>query len=310
MEEIASGIKQLDTFLGGLSHLTAGFLVEGPQPALIETGSQTSAKTVIDELNAAGVDPKSLRWLVVTHIHLDHAGAVGDVAAAFPNATIVVHEKGARHLIDPSRLIDSASRVYGPLLDSVYGRMIPVESDRVLAAADGQLLDIGNGRKLRLVDSPGHAKHHHAVFDEQTGTLLVGDAVGVQLPDVPVGLRPATPPPDFDLEHAVASLHKFAELKPSKLVLTHYGPVDDAAHTLDEAEAGLYKWVSVAEAVLQKSADAGIDDVANAFIEEFSKVPDGMPEKELERFELLNGMHSNAAGILRYLQQRQAVQTS
>ena len=113
MDEIAPGIRQLDTRLGGMDGMTAGFLVDGDAPALVETGSQSSTATVRDALAAAGVGPDELRWIIVTHIHLDHAGAVGDLAREFPKATVVVHEKGARHLVDPSRLIDSAARVYG-----------------------------------------------------------------------------------------------------------------------------------------------------------------------------------------------------
>ena len=211
-------------------------------PALVETGSQSSVPAVHAALAALGLGPADLRWIIVTHIHLDHAGAVGDLAADFPSATVVVHERGARHLVDPTRLIDSASRVYGPLLDSLYGRMTAVPEDRLIAAGDGFRVDVGNGRELVLVDSPGHAKHHHAVLDEQTGTLLVGDAVGVLLPDLGV-LRPATPPPDFDLEQAANSLRRFAELRPERLVLTHYGPVADPAATLAEAEEMLHGWV-------------------------------------------------------------------
>ncbi len=169
---------------------------------------------------------------------------------------MVVHERGARHLVDPSRLIDSASRVYGPLLDSLYGRMTAVPEDRLIAAGDGYRVDVGNGRELVLVDSPGHAKHHHAVLDEHTGTLLVGDAVGVLLPDLGV-LRPATPPPDFDLEQAVHSLRRFAELRPERMVLTHYGPVADAQATLAEAEDMLHGWVEVAERVIENVRGRG-----------------------------------------------------
>jgi glyoxylase-like metal-dependent hydrolase (beta-lactamase superfamily II) len=303
VEEIAPGIRQLDTLLGGMDRMTAGFLIEGEQPALVETGSQSSVATVRDTLARAGVGAKDLRWIVVTHIHLDHAGGVGEMAAAFPNATVVVHEKGARHLADPSRLIDSASRVYGPLLDSLYGRMTAVPEERLVAAADGVTLDIGGGRTLRLVDSPGHAKHHHAVLDTLTGTLMVGDAVGVKLPDIGV-LRPATPPPDFDLEAAVASLRRFDELKPAQVVLTHYGPVDDGLAVLQEAEEMLHRWVDVAEETIRVSADAGIDDVAAALAEAFARTPETIDPKVREKFEVLNGVHSNAAGIVRYLKQR------
>ncbi|MHB8717318.1 MAG: MBL fold metallo-hydrolase [Candidatus Dormibacteria bacterium] len=305
METIADGIRQVDTLLGGMEQMTAGFIVEGPQPALVETGSQSSVAAVTAALAAAGLGPDDLRWIIVTHIHLDHAGGVGDIAAAFPAATVVVHHRGARHLIDPSRLIDSASRVYGPLLDGLYGRMTPVAEDRLIAASDGFRVDIGNGRSLQMIDSPGHAKHHHAVLDDHTGTLLVGDAVGVQLPGLG-GLRPATPPPDFDLAQAVQSLHRFAEVKPERVVLTHYGPVDDATETLASAEEMLHQWVDVAERTVAASADAGIEAVAAALAEAFARAPDGLAPGMLEKFEVLNGVHSNAAGIVRYLQQRAA----
>lgn len=305
MELIADGIHQLDTRIGGWDQITAGFLVEGPQPALVETGARTSVETVRDTLNAAGLGPADLRWLVLTHIHLDHAGGVGDLAQAFPDATVVVHQRGARHLADPTRLVDSAARVYGPLLDSFYGRMLPVPQDRLVAADDGYRIDVGNGRSLLMVDSPGHAKHHHAVLDEHTGTLLVGDAVGVRLPEVGV-LRPAVPPPDFDLEQAVASLRRFAALKPTQVVLTHYGTVPDAMATLDEAERILHEWVAVAEQVMRDSDSATVDDIAAALAERFAEPPERITAQAREKLEVLNGFHSNAAGIQRYLAQRDA----
>jgi glyoxylase-like metal-dependent hydrolase (beta-lactamase superfamily II) len=303
MELIAPGIRQIDTLMGGWDQVTAGFLVEGPQPALVETGARTSVETVRDALGAAGLGPTDLRWLVLTHIHLDHAGGIGDLAAAFPSATVVVHERGARHLADPSRLIDSAARVYGDVLDTLYGRMVAVQQDRLVAAADGYRVDLGNGRVLTLVDSPGHAKHHHAVLDEHTGTLLVGDAVGVRLPEVGI-LRPAVPPPDFDLEQAVASLHRFAALRPTQVVLTHYGPVPDPLGTLEEAERTLHHWVDVADEVMRESEDAGVDDIAAALAERFAEPPDRATPRAAEKLEVLNGFHSNAAGIQRYLQLR------
>ena len=305
MERIAPGILQLDTRLGGIDRMTAGFLIEGPEPALVETGSQTSAATVRDALIEAGIGPGDLRWLIVTHIHLDHAGAVGDLAREFPSATVVVHEKGARHLVDPSRLIESAGRVYGPLLDELYGRLDPVPADRLLAAGDGLRLDTGAGA-LVMVDSPGHAKHHHAVLHEPSGTLMVGDAVGVRLPDLGV-LRPATPPPDFDLEQATASLRRFRELRPERVALTHYGLVSDPEATLVEAEDVLHHWVGVAERTLAITADAGVDGVAAALADAFAEAPDVIAPENLEKFEILNGVHGNAAGIVRYLQKRDEV---
>ena len=207
------GSIEIDTLLGGWERVTAGYLVEGPEPVLVETGSQTSVPALLDALAGLGMGPSDLAAIVVTHIHLDHAGGVGDVAAAFPGATVYVHEKGARHLADPTRLVASAALVYGDLLDSLYGRLEPTPADRIRILGDGDQVVVGPSRTLTAVDSPGHAKHHLGLHDSETGILFVGDAVGVRLPDVGV-LRPATPPPDFDLDLALDSLRRFAARRP------------------------------------------------------------------------------------------------
>src|SRR5688572_17278508 len=230
---IGPGVLQIDTLLGGWQQVTAGYLVEGPAPVLVETGSQSSVPALLAALDAVGVGPTDLAGVAVTHIHLDHAGGVGDVARAFPNATVYVHEKGARHLADPTRLVDSAARVYGSLLDELYGRLDPTPAERLHVLEDGEDIVVGPGRVLTTVDSPGHAKHHLALHDSESGILFVGDAVGVRLPDAGV-LRPSTPPPDFDLDQAITSLHKFRERRPAEVALAHFGLVPAPMDTLEE----------------------------------------------------------------------------
>src|SRR5213075_2279031 len=136
-------------------NLTAGYLIQGREPLLIETGSQSSVGALLGALAELNVDPDDLAGIAVTHIHLDHAGGVGDVAKAFPNATVYVHEKGARHLADPTRLINSAAMVYGELLDSLYGRLEPTPAERLHVLEDGEEISIGPGRVLTTIDSPG-----------------------------------------------------------------------------------------------------------------------------------------------------------
>ncbi len=207
---IAEGVLELDTRLGGWDRVTAGYLIEGDAPVLVETGSQSSVPALLAHLDRLGLGPNDLAGVVVTHIHLDHAGGVGDVARAFPKATVYVHPKGARHLADPTKLVDSAARVYGPLLDSLYGRLDPTPAERIHVLEDGEEIRVSTNRFLTAIDSPGHAKHHLGLHDNWSGTLFVGDAVGVKLPDGGV-LRPSTPPPDFDLDLALQSLGKFAD---------------------------------------------------------------------------------------------------
>src|SRR5438132_8040153 len=140
--------------------MTAGYLLTGEAPVLVETGSQSSVPALVEALDGLGVERDNLAGVVVTHIHLDHAGGVGDVARAFPNATVYVHEKGARHLVDPTRLVNSAARVYGELLDSLYGRLEPTPAERIHVLEDGEEIRISPTRVLATIDSPGHAKHH------------------------------------------------------------------------------------------------------------------------------------------------------
>ena len=243
---IAEGVLEIDTLLGGWERVTAGYLIEGTAPVLIETGSQTSVPVLLAALGQIGVGPAELAGVAVTHIHLDHAGGVGDVARAFPTATVYVHEKGARHLADPTRLIDSAARVYGPLLDSLYGRLDPTPPERLHVLDDGEEIDVGPGRTLTAVDSPGHAKHHLGLHDSLSGVLFAGDAVGVKLPDGGV-LRPSTPPPDFDLDQALTSLAKFAARRPCGIALAHYGLLEQPDELLAEAEETLRQWAETAE---------------------------------------------------------------
>src|SRR5919206_704168 len=242
---LAPGVLEIDTLLGGWERVTAGYLITGDAPVLVETGSQSSVPALLKALDELNVDAADLAGVAVTHIHLDHAGGVGDVARAFPNATVYVHEKGARHLADPAKLVDSAARVYGPLLDQLYGRLDPTPSDRIHVLADGEEIRVGPNRTLTTVDSPGHAKHHLALHDSDTGILFAGDAVGVRLPDAGV-LRPSTPPPDFDLDVALHSLQRFADRHPSGVALAHYGLVPSPMETLDEAGETLRRWAEVA----------------------------------------------------------------
>jgi len=295
---IAPGILEIDTLLGGWHRVTAGYLVQGSQPVLVETGSQSSVPVLLKALESLGIGPSDLAGVVVTHIHLDHAGGVGDVARAFPTATVYVHEKGAPHLADPTRLVSSASKVYGPLLDTLYGRLDPTPAERLHVLADGEEIRIGPDRVLVAVDSPGHAKHHLGLHDSESGILFAGDAVGVKLPDAGM-LRPSTPPPDFDLDQALSSLHRFAERQPSAIALAHYGLLDDPAELLAEAEDTLRQWVEAAELAFERG-----EDIAAVLEAKFDYQED-VPEEHRRKLEIMNGVHSNAAGLRRWLERQQ-----
>jgi glyoxylase-like metal-dependent hydrolase (beta-lactamase superfamily II) len=295
---IADGVLEIDTMLGGWERVTAGYLIEGSAPVLIETGSQTSVPVLLAALAQIGIGPAELAGVAVTHIHLDHAGGVGNVAQAFPSATVYVHEKGARHLADPTRLIDSAARVYGGLLDSLYGRLDPTPAERLHVLEDEEVIEVSPDRTLVAVDSPGHAKHHVGLHDSLSGVLFAGDAVGVKLPDGGV-LRPSTPPPDFDLDQAITSLGKFAARRPSGIALAHYGLLEQPEELLAEAEETLRQWAETAEKAYREGTD-----IAAALSARFDPLLGDIDAAHKEKLDIMNGVHSNAAGFRRWLEGR------
>ncbi|KAB8187476.1 MBL fold metallo-hydrolase [Microbispora catharanthi] len=286
--------------MAGYSGITAGYLILGDRPCLVETGTSTSAPVVRDALSSLGVGPDDLATVVVTHIHLDHAGGVGDIANYYPSAEIVVHEKGARHLADPSRLMASAKMVWGDKLDVLFGALAPTDAARIRALGDTGTIDLGNGRALASHYSPGHAKHHVGLLDSLTGDLYVGDAAGVYLPETG-DLRPATPPPDFDLDVALGSIALFTALKPQRLLFSHYGPVKDVPSTLERSAEELRIWVDLT----RRARDEGLDlDHAVAMVRDRTRERYAAlraDEATAEQFELLSGAPSNVAGIMHWL---------
>ncbi|HVH00445.1 MAG TPA: MBL fold metallo-hydrolase [Miltoncostaeaceae bacterium] len=229
MEEIAPGIRMIDTLLGGMEQVTAAYLVDGERPALIETGARTSASALRRALREAGLAPGDLAWLVLTHVHLDHCGGTGIVSAAFPRATVVVHRRGARHLAEPGRLVAASAEVYGARW-ALYGGLDRTPAERIVAADDGHRVPVGPGRDLVLLETTGHARHHMAVHDEATGTVFAGDAVGATVAGG--GLYPMLPPPDVDLDAGVRSVARIAGLEPERVLLPHFGPLPDPAADL------------------------------------------------------------------------------
>lgn len=307
IEDHGNDVVAIDTFTGGMSRVTAGFLLTTPRPTLIETGPALAVDRLLEGLAEVGMSGDDLALIVLTHIHLDHAGGAGDVAAAFPAAKVVVCDVGARHLHDPARLNASARQVYGPLHDTVYGDCTPIEADRIRAVGDGEMLNLGGGRSLEVMYTPGHAKHHIGLFDPDTGALFSGDSVGVKLPGM-TAIRPATPPADFHLEAALASLEAYRERDPARLFLTHYGPVDPPLESLSEAEERLRMWAATAEAAWHESSE--LDHVAETLAARFAEEMDASAVADdpdgIQRLELLSGVRSNAAGLVRYFERRDA----
>jgi formyltetrahydrofolate-dependent phosphoribosylglycinamide formyltransferase len=254
VRDIGGGVVQIDTGHYGQPGTIGVFALPLPEGgfALIESGPGSTLASVEDGLARAGLDRADLRFVLVTHIHLDHAGAAGALAH---DAELVVHEIGAPHMIDPSRLLASAERIYGDQMQALWGTMQPLDAARVRAVRGGETLDLA-GLRVRVLATPGHASHHVSYLLDD-GSLFTGDAAGVRLQGAST-IRPALPPPEVDLEAWEASVRRMRDARPDRLVLTHFGVVADADAHLAEVPERNRAW---ADEVL-RGMRAGEDDEA------------------------------------------------
>ena len=305
--DLGHEVYQIDTRMAGYDGITASYLIRSDRPCLVETGTAPSAPVVRDALASLGVGPGDLATVVVTHIHLDHAGGTGDVAQMFPSAEVVVHELGARHLADPSRLMASARMVWGGELDSLFGTLAPTPPERIRAVDQVGVVDLGGGRRLESHYSPGHARHHVGLVDSVSGDLYVGDAAGIYIQETG-DMRPATPPPDFDLEVALESLRLFAALQPTRLLFSHFGPVTAVDQALDTAAAEIRVWVEET----RQARKAGLDmDHAAAMVaertrERYRVLSENGSAEVAAKYDRISSTAANVAGIMRWLDKAEA----
>lgn len=225
------GIHVVDTVFQR-EHFDAAYLmVEEGRAAFIDCGTNHSVPHLLDALGAAGLAPENVDWLIVTHVHLDHAGGAGLLMRHLPQATLVAHPRAAPHLIDPSKLIAGATAVYGEEeMQRSYGRVVPVPEARVRAVHDGEAIEL-SGRRLEFIDTPGHARHHHCIWDARSRAWFTGDTFGLSYRELdgPCGayVLPTTTPVQFEPEALKASIARMLAYSPEAMYLTHYGRIGD-----------------------------------------------------------------------------------
>lgn len=208
----------------------AYLVVENGRGAFVDCGTNYSQPRLLAAVDEAGLTLEDIDWLILTHVHLDHAGGAGELIAKLPNARLAVHPRGARHMIDPSKLWAGASAVYGDaVMEETYGRLRPVPSERVTEASDGYVVDLA-GRSLRCIETPGHAKHHMSVYDERANVCFTGDTFGLSYRELDTDqgpfVVPTTSPVQFDPVALHASIDRVLALKLDAVYLTHYGRVE------------------------------------------------------------------------------------
>lgn len=237
--------------------------VQGDEAAFVETNTTHAVPKLLGALAREGVRPEQVRWVIVTHVHLDHAGGASALMRACPNAKLLAHPRAARHLIDPSRLVASAKGVYGEAkFDALYGAIEPIDAARVEALDDGATRPLGDAT-LRFLHTRGHANHHFVIHDPAYDTVFTGDTFGLVYPRLQRGARfafPSTSPTDFDAAEARRSLDLVLGLATRSVCLTHFGEHEDR-----EVIAGqLRRWLDVSEALVEQARGRGDD--AEAFV--------------------------------------------
>lgn len=248
-------VHTIDALMHGKVHNLSCYFIPAERPTLVEPGPESSLDNVIAGLDRLGVGPDDLAWIVVTHVHLDHGGGAGKLAERFPNATVVVHQQGARHLHSPDRLVASATRVYGEEnMATMWGSMRPVDQSRLWAVDEGDRIDMGGGRHLEVMYTPGHAKHLMCLVDSASGGVFVGDAVGITLPHSHL-VRPTVPPPDIDPDLIVAQLERLKARRVTSINFAHFGIDTDVEEMLDQAIRRVRRWDEITAAAVGDGAD-------------------------------------------------------
>lgn len=289
LTEVHPGIAFLDTDQFGVAGQGGVYILSGKPAALVEAGTSLAQERILTALDHLSISRHDVGWIFLTHIHLDHAGGAGGLLHEFPAARGVVHARGARHLLDPSRLVASvkeAVRERFPL----YGTVSPIPEARLRVAQDGEVFPLGQFR-IRAVDAPGHAPHHLCYFEEANRLLFSGDAVGLYLGGM---LVPSTVPPSFDLDTSLATLRRLADLRPAQLLFTHFGP--GSPDLLCSYPELLRAWVERVRRL--RRAHATEDEIVTAVLREAEQ------ERIIPCDPARGDLAMSARGVLAYLHQQ------
>jgi glyoxylase-like metal-dependent hydrolase (beta-lactamase superfamily II) len=296
-------IETIDLNFLGTEEVIASFLLLGEDSAaIVETGPTTCLERLQGGLKANGVSPEDVRQVFLTHIHLDHSGASGHVAELLPNATFYVHEVGYPHLADPSKLVKSATRIYGERMEELWGEARPVPEDRLVVLGDGEEVEAAGGRLVAHY-TPGHAYHHLAYLEPDSGSLFACDVAGIRLPGQSY-VRPPTPPPEIDMEAWVRSIEKIRQLDPKTIHPTHFGSYADVERHLSELEQRLQDWLLFVGSRADEGASAEEISEELAAKGDAEMLAEGAPPEESERYDLAGNYEMLTAGILRYVEKR------
>src|SRR6058998_2758558 len=245
----------VDVHMMGVAGFGSIYLIDDEEKALVEAGTSNDAGSILAAVREFGLRPNDIDHVIVSHIHLDHAGGAGLLLREMENATVYVHERGLKHLADPSKLVASAASALGDMAGE-FGTMTPIAPHRLHAVKDQEGLDLG-GRVLRFLDSPGHAPHELTILDEKNRCVYTGDAAGLYFPRDEI-LIPITPAPAFDLEQNLDTFRRILELRPRSLLFSHFGPHGRPEEAIRKQLAAYPAWARVVRDKLTSIGEEGV----------------------------------------------------
>ncbi len=294
-------ITPLDVNWLGRPRSIAACLIESDgQAALIDPGPTASLPTLKEKLRASGLSPAGLSAILLTHIHLDHAAAAGSLVRENPKLRVYVHRIGAPHMADPSRLLQSAGRLYKDQMQRMFGEFLPVPQESLHVLEGGETIALGS-RKLDVVYTPGHASHHVSYFDSSEGVAFVGDTTGMRI-ESDAFVLPVTPPPDIDLEVWDTSLAAISSRRPTRLFLTHFGFAADVDAHIAQFRERLHRWAARVRELLQ-NRDEGA--ALGAFTESVrADLEHHLPAEETAHYLFNGGLELSWLGLARYWRKR------
>jgi glyoxylase-like metal-dependent hydrolase (beta-lactamase superfamily II) len=297
-----ANVTPLDLLWTGRPHSIASALLESNgQHVLIDPGPASTLDTLNTHLKTRGLSVADLDALLLTHIHLDHAGATGTLVRENPALRVFVHSKGAPHLADPAKLLASAGRLWGDDLPRLFGETLPVPPQNIQILEGGETLAVG-AQKIEVLYTPGHASHHVTYFDATNGIAFAGDAAGIRIGNGPY-VMPATPPPDIDLPIWENSFRAILARRPEKLFLTHFGFAENPDEHLAKFRERLYLWAEITQHALRSSSDeaAALESFLAQTRKEMSKF---LPPPEAEQHSFAAGLPLSFLGLARHIRKR------
>jgi glyoxylase-like metal-dependent hydrolase (beta-lactamase superfamily II) len=243
-KQIGENLFLIDLQTGGFVNLIASYVLKGKQTAIVETGPTSSIPTLLLGLKELNVKPEEVDYVAISHVHIDHGGGAGTLLKSLPNARVIVHSKGAAHLVDPRKLWVASQETLGAVAE-MFGKPEPVPEDRIVVADDGMKVDLGKGLKLTAVEAAGHASHNLGYYEHLNNGVFPGDSAGAYLPEFDT-VFPTTPPP-FRPDIALASLGKLIDLNPNVLYYSHFGKASDAVRRLRNYRTQIRLWLRIAQ---------------------------------------------------------------